>query len=73
MGDIQQTTLTWKSRNLGPIPFLQPAGFVGIFIPVQTHMRITEIVTARDLPVLFAPTLSRSGQNIPQVLRHKLR
>jgi hypothetical protein len=36
-------------------------------------MRITEIVTASGFPVLFAPSLSRSGQNIPQVLRHTLR
>jgi len=63
-----------KNREInGSLYYLQSAGFVGIFIPVQTHMNISEIVTAKGFPAQFAPSLSRSLQNIPQVLRHTLR
>jgi hypothetical protein len=52
---------------------LQRAGFVGIVIPVEAHMNIVEIHTAKGFPALFPPSLSRSRQNIPQVLRYLLR
>jgi hypothetical protein len=65
------------SRNnrefIGSLQSLQSAVFVGIFIPVQTHMRIIEIVTGRGFRAEFWSSLSRSAQNIPQGLRYTLR
>jgi hypothetical protein len=57
----------------GSLHYLQSAGFVGIFIPVQTHMNTSEIDPAKGFPAQLAPSLSRSLQNMPQVLRHTLR
>jgi hypothetical protein len=63
-----------KNREIiGSLHYLQSAGFVGSFIPVQTHMNISEIETAKGFLAQLAPSLSRSLQNIPQVLRHTLR
>jgi hypothetical protein len=63
-----------KNREInGSLHYLQSAGFVGIFIPVQTHMNTSEIETAKGFPAQLAPSLSGSLKNIPQVLRHTLR
>jgi hypothetical protein len=80
--DVQKTpdlgvfklALRRNNREIsGSLRFLQRAEFVRIFIPVKMHMDISEIVTAKGFPAQFAPNLSRSLQNIPQVLRHTLR
>ncbi|WP_141211393.1 hypothetical protein [Rhodoferax sp. TH121] len=63
-----------KNREIiGSLHYLQSAGFVGIFIPVQTHMNTSEIEPAKGFPAQLVPSLSRSLQNFPQVLRHTLR
>lgn len=51
---------------------LTKCGVCRIFIPVQTHMNFSEIEHAKGFPAQFASSLSRSLQNIPQVLRHTL-
>jgi hypothetical protein len=62
-----------NSEITGSLHYLQSAGFAGIFIPVQTHMNTSEIEPAKGFPAQLAPSLSRSLQNIPQVLRNTLR
>jgi len=62
-----------NSEITGSLHYLQSAGFVGFFIPVQTHIIFSEIEPAKGFPAQFASSLSRSLQNISQVLRHTLR
>jgi hypothetical protein len=79
--DVHKTTdwgmfklvLRCKNREItGSLHYLQSAGFVEIFKPAQTHMNFSEIKPAKGFPAQFAPSLCRSFQNIPQVLRHIL-
>jgi hypothetical protein len=63
-----------KNRAIsGSLHYLQSAGFVGTLIVIQTHLSNSKIDVANDFPALFAPSLSRDLQNIPQNLRHTLR
>jgi hypothetical protein len=80
--DVQKTpdwgmfklVLRRKNREISDsLHYLRSAGFVGIFIPVQTYINTSEIEPAKGFPAQLAPSLSRSLQNIPQVLRHTLR
>ncbi len=57
----------------GSLHYIQSAGFVGIFIPVQTHMNFLEIEPVKGFTELFTSYLSHSLQNILQVLRNALR
>jgi hypothetical protein len=63
-----------KNREIaGSLHHLQSARYAGIFISVQKHMNISEIEPAKGFPAQLASSLSRSRQNISQVLRHTLR
>jgi hypothetical protein len=55
----------------GSLRYLQSAGFVGFFIPVQTQMNFSEIEPAKDFPAQFAPSLSRRFCGIHYVRRRK--
>lgn len=63
-----------KNREItGSLHYIKSAGSASIFIPIQTHMNLSEIEPAKGFPAQFASSLSRSLQNIPHVLRHTLR
>jgi hypothetical protein len=62
-----------NSEITGSPHYLQSAGFVGFFIPAQTHMNFSEFEPPKGFTAKFASSLCRSFQNIPQVLRHTFR
>ncbi len=49
------------------------AGFVGIFIPVYKGEKFGRTLASSHFHEVFVPRLSRSAQNIQQVLRSTLR
>jgi hypothetical protein len=53
--------------------FLQPAGFVGIFIPVQTPMNIVEIETEGGFQDFISKDVSPRPGRINRGLRSTLR
>ena len=48
-----------NSEISGSLHYLQSAGLVGIFIPVQTNMNTSEVETAKGFSAQLAPSLSR--------------